>query len=857
MTGVPPEAEPRASSLASIASVGALVLLLAAAAIAFACGGGRATGWAVVVTALLAALAATLLGAAALARGDRGPRPMLLALIGALIAWSAVSLVTLPGTLLESLSPRRSLVERAVPRGPDGVGSWVAALEPRGMRLEDLLAEDSVGDAAAGALSVEPRLGPPRPAPASFAPWATRRAVVVLMAFLLLLAALASRPDERLGLALVGGLLAFAAAAAVAGLVLSRTAPRELLGLWEPLPGLQKSPYGAFWNPNHAAAFLAMACPVLLAVALEASCRRGLRFAAALALAPVSLAVVDVGSRGGLLAGGVAALVLGLALLRIPSRRIAGAALVLVAAVGTVLAFTVFAERVIDESFEDTLALEGSNLERRELYAVQAGMLRSSPIVGTGLGAFRTAHGVFRQAPTATLPLHGESDWLETAAEGGLPLLVLWMALVATLLGPPIARIVRGGAPPLLAGLVSGALATLAHALVDFHLREPLVALAAIALAGTAHAWSARLTRRAHADDGGAPSRGRGPALAATLASVAAAGLVAWLSVGEVPRDRVYRQAERSLATGDAEAAVALARRAAEAAPSDGDAWSLLGWAEGLIAERAPPGAARLEGRRRSMTALLRALDCSPATFGAARRCAALLQRAGADAAAVDAVRLAMATSPGDALTRRAAGDALLATGPSPEAVEHFAFTFRAVALTHLKADAPRLTASLLAAAGGDALPGLRAIDEPPRQAWYVTELARLGESAAAEACIAELAARPPEDGADALAGLLVTIPAPATPQLARALLPRLTRPMSRQRAGIALVRAGAHEEGLALVRTGLAGGVDPPEAWLAVADAEIALGRPEAARDALEAGVRRHPGSPALKTRLERMGAR
>lgn len=836
-------------------SLVAIVLCALGASIALLDGGGRASGGAVAMSAALAAAAASMLLLAARRQGARPPRALVLVAL-LTCAWGALGAVRLPGGVLEALSPKRAAIERALPRGEDGVSSWAAAMEGRSRGVSEIL-----GEAALPAPDLSPALGPPVAAPASFAPWATRSASLVLAAFLLLLVALASLPSERPGLLLVAASSVLAVVTAVAGAWGSRAAPGLLFGRWEPHENVGTLPWGAFWSPNHAAALLALTCPILLGCALDSGRSRAWRALALLSLPVVALGLLDVGSRGGLLAGGVAALLLGAALARRPGTRAAGAGLIALALIGVALAFTVLSERVLGESFRETMAMRGSNLERSTLYELQGRMVRSSPVVGSGLGAFRTAQAVFRDEADSMVPLHGESDWLETAVEGGVPLLLGWIALVVLLLGPALRLALRGQAPPLLAGLVAGACACLAHAAVDFHLREPVVAFAAIGAAGAAAAWASRLRREDGADAGGSAAAG-------TLA-LAAGALVTIASVmvlnDSVAHARAHRSAERLAAQAAEEAPPErrseLLRQAAQQAdaavllrPGNGDSWALLGWIEESRAALAKPGVERRERRAAAMAASVRALESSAAAFGAARRCASLLVQAGAHAEAVDAVRLALLVAPGHGATHRVAGQLLLRSGPSPEALDHLAQAFRALPLARIHGESRALASWILEAAGGDAVAGMEAIGDPQRIAWYVSELHRLGREQEARDCLRALAAEPPRSGADALAGLIVLVGGPEATDLARSIESGATTPLSRQRVGMALVRGGRADEaerGLRLIREGIEAGLRPPEAFLILAEGEAARGDMAASEAALRQGIAVHPDSEALRARL------
>lgn len=812
------------------------VFLLAAFTVPFLLFGGRVWLSTVLFSAAAAAAAA---GAAGMVRGARWHRGVL-ACGAVLVGLAALQLVPLPHGLVERLSPVRAQLQAAVP--VEDLAGWPEAVERR-VSLSELLAGEAEPEAAAPSRR-------PDPYPLSFDPAGTAAAALALAAMLLLLSALAGQPDERLGLAVLGPCLLLLAGGAVYGLWHSRVGG-PLYGIFEPPPFDNHRPYGTFWNLNHFAGLCALACPVLLAAALDPARRAWLRLAALLLLAPTASAVLDAGSRGGLLAGGAGAVLLGLALLRSPERRLrmAGAGLAGLAVLGVVLAFTLFSERLIRESFDETTDVgEGSNFQRLELYERQLGMVAAAPLAGHGLGAFHDAHGAYKRSPIPLVPHHGESDWLETAVESGVGGWLAWLALLVLLWRAPLRAAWARRAPPLLLGLLAGSSATVAHAAVDYHHREPPVALVSILLAATAHAWAKAIERGERP-----PPAGRGPLdLGLVFVSL---GLGALLHLPVAPAlkfDRGREGALRAFERGEPGQALVLAQQAADALPQDGTGWALLAAAHEKLAQGVR-GSGRAAHRREALAASAEALRRSPATLGAARRAGSLLVAVGAEDEALRAAELAVTAAPGHSPSRQLLGEVLLLRGRTAEALPHLAFAYGGVPIARLQEQAPQFTRLLHEASGGDCARVLEVVPATEHRAWYLASLGRSGRADELPACFERLAEEPVPEDARRLVGTLALAPGPESAALAARLLPALEATWPRALAGRALVLGGRPAEGERVLR-GLLDEPDAPAlAWATLADAAAEAGDGARACRLAEEGLARHPEDSGLSARRER----
>ena len=425
-----------------------------------------------------------------------------------------------------------------------------------------------------------------------------------------------------------------AAAAVCAGGVLlavfaivSRGAFGSLLYGRIPVPTV--SPFGPFVSKNHFAGYTAMAALLAhgLASGLAGHASRGggaLAWTASpgsprvllagVAAAAMALSVLVSQSRGGAvsLAAGVLVFVAVRVWVHRRRGRRVGRGHALAAAASVLLILGVAA--VLPAGTRARLTgiagarSEASGSFRLDAWRDAARLARSSPLLGTGWGAFGDALPRFKTAHGELRVEHAENDYVETLADGGAAGLVL--ALLALAL--PLAAVLKGLAAQddrVLRGLGTGAVAAAAAALVhsglDFSLRIPsnavLFAFAAAVACGAATGAARPL----------APRR-------AALVLAAGTGLAAgWLAAPwarpAVPTGDVRRAAAvaepvaRALRLERAELALVrhLRRR-----PADAEGWLLLGWTRS--ARGAPAEGAALAAHARALDPLRPGLDLAP-----------------------------------------------------------------------------------------------------------------------------------------------------------------------------------------------------------------------------------------------------
>ena len=428
----------------------------------------------------------------------------------------------------------------------------------------------------------------PGPRPISLHPEATRRSLAFATGLLALalLAAPALRERRSLLRASVA-IVAGGVAVALYGLVARLVFTNKLYGIWS-VPTV--APFGPFVNKNHFAGYVELAAllAIGLATGLASEARRAPGFlgwiessraryvvvawgaGAILILAvPVSL------SRGGVVS--LAAGLLAFAGLRLWSRRDSRLSprRLLATAAGAVLLLVALAWVLPAEARDRVWTLAGVTAEQSGSYRLAVWrdtlrLARSSPLLGSGFGAFEDALPRFKTAAGHLAVEHAENDFLEILAEGGLAGALLVAALAALVLTSGLGgaahaseRLGRG----LATGAVAGLVAIAVHSAFDFNLRIPSNALLCAALVAVVLSVPAVGSAR--------PPRLLAPILLALTLLVAL--LTPWTAsrVGPGPLVRAARGAESSLRRTGLEADIVsqLRRR-----PGDAAAWLALAW---------------------------------------------------------------------------------------------------------------------------------------------------------------------------------------------------------------------------------------------------------------------------------------
>jgi O-antigen ligase len=200
-----------------------------------------------------------------------------------------------------------------------------------------------------------------------------------------------------------------------------------------------------FFNHNHYAALLELLFPIAL---WRLFCDK---FPPALVFCALAMfaSVVVSGSRTGIALLVAELVYLGLRTSRKPILILAGSALIAALAVG--LAWTRFEKLTGSEPYESRNATARASLR----------MFRDKPILGYGLGTWANVYPAYAERDTGFRLIHADDDWLEWAAEGGVPFLMIMLTL-ATL------AVRAAWREPWCAGCV----AVLLHSLTEFPMQK-------------------------------------------------------------------------------------------------------------------------------------------------------------------------------------------------------------------------------------------------------------------------------------------------------------------------------------------------------------------------------------------------
>ncbi len=339
-----------------------------------------------------------------------------------------------------------------------------------------------------------------------------------------------------------------------------------------PVPHLLPGPVGCFINRNHFGGFVAMLALPALALAVDAA--KGRRWFVALFHAllfgVMAYALAFSLSRGALLAFALAGAVMVLFLALRRSVAAAALSLLAVAAVGAAV-YSISNPHLRERlaTLRDPLAAP-SVVNRLSEWRETLRVIPHYPVIGAGANALRMVYPQYRETSSGRWLVHAENQYVELAAEGGASGVALALFCAGACVS--LAWRNRRSAPDgVLAAAVGATLVALFHALFDFAILVPVVAVVVASLIGLLLPDPAAGSRRS------LPLR-----ISPALFGLAVAAFLGFRGVDDLQKLDAHEQLQT--------ASPAELRRALVWAPTSWHAWYYLGrqvFAEG--ASRTPP----------------------------------------------------------------------------------------------------------------------------------------------------------------------------------------------------------------------------------------------------------------------------
>jgi len=206
---------------------------------------------------------------------------------------------------------------------------------------------------------------------------------------------------------------------------------------------------GPFVSQNHYAAFVELLLP--LSLVLASADRRHSRAYLAIAAA-LAASVIATGSRAGS-ALVIAESALAFLLQRRADREAVGRRWVTFAVLAAAFTMILGYQYLWDRLSSD----KDRYLVRREFLESSLAMVRAQPLHGFGLGTWASAYPQFAVIDTGAVANHAHNEWVQWAAEGGLPAFTAMLALLL-FSAPAATRSIWG----------LGVVAVFVHSLVDY-----------------------------------------------------------------------------------------------------------------------------------------------------------------------------------------------------------------------------------------------------------------------------------------------------------------------------------------------------------------------------------------------------
>jgi O-antigen ligase len=224
---------------------------------------------------------------------------------------------------------------------------------------------------------------------------------------------------------------------------------------------------GTISSPNHFAAFIEAVLPIAVYEALVSE-REALVYSGV--AATMFASVVASGSRAGV---ALATLEIVFVVVLVRMRGLTSVRPVLGAVLRMTILFLAFSAAVGWEHVWAKLMQPDPMASRREFAISSLHMIRDNPLVGVGLGAWPIAYPKYAIVDVGSHANQAHNDWLQWAAEGGLPFFVLLLAVFIWTIRPAF-RSIWG----------IGIIAVFLHAIVDYPFSRPALGAWPLVLVG-------------------------------------------------------------------------------------------------------------------------------------------------------------------------------------------------------------------------------------------------------------------------------------------------------------------------------------------------------------------------------------
>ncbi|HKO45964.1 MAG TPA: O-antigen ligase family protein [Pyrinomonadaceae bacterium] len=333
----------------------------------------------------------------------------------------------------------------------------------------------------------------------SLDPYSTRLVLVQTCALLIYFGATLVFTDtpKRLRI-LVRTIIIFGFLLAIFGLTQSFTSPNKIYWLREMA---QATPFGPFINRHHFAGYMELALALPLGLLASGSVAREKRIIYAFVAGLMAVALLMTNSRGGLISLGAEILFIAVIGFGVKKRNknissithgIKSVAVRATLALGLVVALMVGLAALGGEDALNrvvgTVNSEDPTTGRLHFWDVTVDIIKSHPIIGTGLGAFGVVYTGYDSRNGLYRLEQAHNDYLQVLSDGGIVGALLGLFFIVNLFRLGFMRresrdeFRRGVAT----GAMAGCFAVLVHSFFDFTLHTPANALLFLVLCALA-----------------------------------------------------------------------------------------------------------------------------------------------------------------------------------------------------------------------------------------------------------------------------------------------------------------------------------------------------------------------------------